>query len=282
MTGFSAFVLLLACGQPADALPTSGRLELLTYNVHGLPPEITGDDTAARQVLIAPLLGEYTLVGLQEDFIEDNHAVLAQANDHPWKSWFDDTLDGRVYGSGLAVFSRAEVVEHAEVHYDSCYGVLEGASDCLASKGFQRVRLRLGEGEVDVYNTHMEAGNNPEDDEARVVQVQQLIDAIEGVSVGHPVVLLGDTNLGGDDPEDVVFLEQLVQATGLVDACDALGCPEPGRIDRFLVRSRGGLTLTPALWSVEEQFVDDAGAALSDHDAIALSLDWSVDGAVDP
>lgn len=268
----------LACGPAAPALPTAGELGVLTYNVHGLPPEITGDDTAARMVQIAPLLNRYALVGLQEEFDEQNHQTLTEPSTHAWVSRFGEPLDDRVYGSGLSVLGSAERLEEENTYYEACYGVLEGASDCLASKGFQRLRLRLGAGELDVYNTHMEAGNNPEDDEARVVQVQQLLEALEGPSAGRAVLLMGDTNLGAGDPEDEVFLAQLQDGAGLEDACDLLGCPEPGRIDRFLLRSGAGLELTPLEWRVDTDFVDEQGVPLSDHDAIAVVLGWAVEG----
>ena len=45
---------------------------MLTYNIHGLPPEVTGDDTTGRIEQITPLLSDYDVVGLQEDWIEEN------------------------------------------------------------------------------------------------------------------------------------------------------------------------------------------------------------------
>ncbi len=270
------FLTLLACtGESPPA--TQGTLEVLSYNVHGLPEEITEDDTAARIEQIAPLLAGYELIGLQEDWRAGDHAVLEAGTDHADKRWFDDEVEsGRAYGSGLAVFLDLPVLDYEQVHYDTCSGVLEGASDCLASKGYQRVRVQLGAGELDVYNTHFEAGGGEEDDLARAAQVELVLAALDRDSPDHAVLFMGDTNLNDDDPEDLVEVLKL-KDYGLQDSCEVLGCPEPGRIDRIMVLSRGGLTLTPEDWEVPPEFVDDAGVELSDHDPIHVGMSWSVD-----
>ena len=82
---------LTACpvGDP-PVQPAEGELSFLTYNVHGLPPQITGDDTAARMVEIGPLLRPFDVVGLQEDFDDVNHGTLAAASDHLVQRRFAD------------------------------------------------------------------------------------------------------------------------------------------------------------------------------------------------
>ena len=259
------FFFLFAC-TPVE-VATEGSLRALTYNVHGLPPEITGDDTSGRMEAIAPLLEGYDLIGLQEDFDDDNHAVLATTS-HPVKVRFSELYDDdRFYGSGLAVFSTELALGHHNEHYTQCNGFTDGASDCLASKGFQVVRIALGAGEVHVYNTHMEAGNGDEDDAARASHVDQLFASMDQTS--ETILFLGDTNLGDDDPEDAVEIARL-KDYGLQDGCELIGCDEPGRIDRFMVLNQGSVTLSIESWSVEEQFED-----LSDHDAIATTWSWS-------
>ncbi|MCK6524271.1 endonuclease/exonuclease/phosphatase family protein [Myxococcota bacterium] len=272
-------ILLLACAPDAPTpAPTEGSFTALTYNVHGLPPEITGDDTAGRMALIAPLLNDFDVVGLQEDFDDDNHATLVGQATHEWRHRFDEVLPDRVYGPGLAALSRFELIEGGGEHYTACYGVFEGASDCLASKGFELLRLRIGDGELDVYNTHMEAGSNEEDNEARAAQVEQLIEAFERLSAGRAILFMGDTNLADDDAPDLPLITRLIEGGGLTETCVALDCAEPGRIDRILWRDGGGLTLTPTAWEVEPAFWDDEGVPLSDHDAISATFDWRFDG----
>lgn len=277
-------VLFLAalCGCPTEPgeqpePPDLGEFRALTYNVHGLPPEITGDDTTGRMEQIAPRLGDYGIVGLQEDFIPENHAILAGASPHPTQIAFGDVLEGRYYGSGLALFADMEALDHHHEHYEQCVGVFDHSSDCLASKGFQRIRVDLGGGaELDLYNTHMEAGGGEEDEAARQSHIEQILAAMLDQSEGRAVLFLGDTNLHGDDEIDVEALSILLDGAGLEDSCDAITCPEPGRVDRFLFRSGDDLTIEVTEWSVETAFVDDDEAPLSDHEAIAARFAWQV------
>lgn len=271
---------LLACAADPD-LPTEGELSLLTYNVKGLPPEITGDDTGARMDAISPMLDAYDIVGLQEDFAEDFHARLLAEASHPTERWFSATVDeDRVYGSGLSLLARDPEEDYLEQHYTACHGVLDGASDCLASKGFHAVRLTLGAGTLDVYNTHHEAGGGEEDEAARASQVDEVIAAMDSFSAGRAVVLLGDTNLRPSDPPDAELLARYA-AAGLRDACVELDCPEPDHIDRFLIRDGDEVALTLQSWSRETHFVDGAGTDLSDHPALAIALAWATSTAAD-
>ncbi len=266
-------ILLLACAVPT---PLEGALEVLTYNVHGLPPEITGDDTGARLEAIGPMLADYDLVGVQEDFDAERHELLAAASGQPVVAWFGALLEPeRFYGSGLAVLTGLPASQIYAEHFTACNGTVDGASDCLASKGFQVVRLSLAHGvELDVYNTHLEAGSGEDDNAARQAHVDQLVASLNGRSEGRAVVFTGDTNLHLSDPVDAPLLDQLRDDAGLIDACESVGCDEPDRIDRIFVRSGSDLALEVVDWAVDERFVDAEGLPLSDHDAIRATLRW--------
>jgi endonuclease/exonuclease/phosphatase family metal-dependent hydrolase len=266
-------LLLLSCAEPPVA-PFAGSFEVLSYNVHGLPEAITGDDTSARMEAIAPLLGAFDLIGLQEDWMEENHAVLAAAVDLPTYDRFNTPSDDqKAYGAGLSTWASLPATAVLHTTFTDCHGVFDDGSDCLASKGFAALRLQLPDGrDFDLYNSHLEAGSGEGDDPARAAQVDQLVAAMEGWSAGRAVVFVGDTNLSGDSAVDQAEVERWCAATGLQDACDLLGCPEPGRIDRVLLRDGGGVALEALDWRVEEGFVDAAGAPLSDHDPIGLTL----------
>ena len=152
---------------------------------------------------------------------------------------------------------------------------MNNSGDCLASKGFQMMRLRVGAGSVDVYNTHHEAGGGDEDNAVREGQVDEVLAAMTEWSAGRAVLFLGDFNLHGDDPEDLPALERYWDF-GLEDSCELLGCTDPGRIDRALIRSGDDLTLTPTSWEVPEHFVDEQEEPLSDHDPVAVGFEWSL------
>ncbi len=274
--------LALACTDGAEPVPTDGTFTAVTYNVHGLPPEITGDDTPARMEAIAPMLTDFDVVGLQEDFDADNHALLTSESDHETQLFFDEPLADRFYGSGLATLARypAETL-HTE-HYETCSGVLDGASDCLASKGFTMVRLVLGgDASLDVYDTHLEAGGGEDDEASRAAHVETLIGALETHSRGRAVLFLGDFNLHEDDgPPDSDLLARLRDEGGLRDTCEEAGCPDPNVIDRLFLRDGGGVSLEVLDWELQAQFVDDDGVELSDHEALAGTYRWSWDSGV--
>lgn len=270
------FALLFACtAEPPP--PQSGSFTALTYNVQGLPDAITeyAIPIEQRMGLISPHLNDYDLVGLQEDFDDTHHGELVADATHPIQERFSAVVDDtRVYGSGLGQLARVgERVDAFTEHYTACAGLLDGASDCLASKGFQVLRLRFGEAELDVYNTHHEAGGGPDDDTARSAQVQQVITSMATRSAGRAVLFMGDTNLAPSDPEDAVALQAYADA-GLRDACTEVACAEPDHIDRFLLRDSDALSLSVSGWSREQGFVDDAEAALSDHPPLQVTLAW--------
>jgi len=273
------FLSLAACSGCVGPEPEGvGEFSVLTYNVHGLPPSITGDDTTARIEAIAPLLGGFDVVGLQEDFIDSNHAILDSASQHPLRIRFSELYDEqRVYGSGLALWSPFVDVERRQIHYGSCHGLLDAASDCFASKGFQALRQQLSPGvEVDFYNTHLEAGGGDEDNAVRAQQVGMLLESLAGWSADRAVVFTGDFNLHGGDPEDLPLLSLLTDEAGLSDSCIEADCPEPQRIDRVFYRDGAGLMLEALSWNHEQAFVDKMGVDLSDHDALSAQLRWTV------
>jgi endonuclease/exonuclease/phosphatase family metal-dependent hydrolase len=272
----SVLLSLLACAASPE---TSGGFVAATYNVHGLPPEITGDDTAARMAQIAPRLDRWDVIGLQEDFDDDNHDTLAAGVDYASEVRFDELVESdRFYGPGLATFARFPEQDRLQEHFEACYGTLDNASDCLASKGFQALRLELAEGgaTVDLYDSHLEAGGGDEDNAARETQVDQLIAAMNGWSAGRAVIFLGDTNLHEDDPADLPVIERWLEEAGLTDACGAVDCEGPGDIDRIFFRSGDEVSLEVLGWADEgADFVDDRGEPLSDHDPISAQIAWS-------
>ena len=81
------------------------------------------------------------------------------------------------------------------MYYTSCYGLLDNASDCFASKGLQRIEVNIAESVViHIYNTHLEAGNGAEDQEVRAEQIDEILTQLNGYSQGAPVILMGDFN----------------------------------------------------------------------------------------
>ncbi len=244
-----------------------GRLLALTYNVAGLPEGISRSHPERNIPMISPLLNSYDLVLAQEDFWYP--LQLRADTEHAFRTETEPAL-----GDGLNRFSNHPFVGFVREPWSVCFGQLDHGSDCLAAKGFSFARHHLARGvELDVYNFHMEAGGAQQDVAARVTQAEQLLAFMHVRSEGRSVLLMGDTNLHGDDPEDVPVLQRLLDGAGLSDVCATLECGDD-RIDRILVRSSPSLELAPLRWWLPGEFVDPEGAPLSDHAPVAAELQW--------
>jgi hypothetical protein len=292
-------LLLAACGGGAEG----GEFTTLSYNVAGLPQEVSQETPEEHIPLISPLINDYDIVLTQEDFdwwvpslnaldFVNYHTRLRSQVDHPYQSEQHPGPEGvgidvqtdrptLMVGDGLGILSRFPFDEFRRVPWESCAAA---AADCLAMKGFGMARVELGEGAVvDVYTLHAEAGGEQADNEARAAGFELLAAYIEQNSAGHAIILGGDTNLhtepdseDADDREDARVWAAFIERAGLVDVCDALTCADPTRIDKFAFRSAGDVELEPLAWQFEvEKFVGPEGEPLSDHDALLVRWSWS-------
>jgi hypothetical protein len=295
---------LAACGRGAGQ--RSGEFTALSYNVAGLPQEVSQVNPEEHIPLISPLLEQYDLVLTQEDFdwwipaldeidFANYHTRLRAQVTHPYQSeqhpgpeavGLNPAVDRPqlFVGDGLGLLSRFPFDEFRRVVWEMCGA---GAADCLSMKGFAMARVELAPGVVvDLYNLHADAGGGPEDQAARVAGFEQLAAYLEAQSAGHSIILGGDTNLhtdpASDDPRDLAESElwaAFLSRTGLIDVCDALGCPEPARIDKVAYRNGDGIELEPLSWRFEvEKFQDESGEPLSDHDPLAVRWRWTAAG----
>lgn len=295
---------LSACGGSSSASLDSGEFTTLSYNVAGLPQEVSTVNPKDHIPLISPLINEYDIVVTQEDFdwwqpaldtidFAHYHERLRAKTDFPYQSerhpgpeavgldWKKDrpTL---FTGDGLGLLSRFPFDEFRRVPWGSC---ATAAADCLAMKGFAMARVDLKPGvTVDVYTLHAEAGGEIDDNKARADGFDQLAVYIQQNSAGHAIILGGDTNLhtepDSDDPdnrEDARVWAEFLQRTGLNDVCDALECADPTRIDKFAFRNAGAFVLEPQSWQFEaEKFRDASGEDLSDHEPLLVRWHWTV------
>jgi hypothetical protein len=275
---------------PANAeLPNaaSGRFRFITYNVAGLPEGISSSHPATNLPQIGKLLSDYDIAVVQEDFAypaelrRSLHLAYASVGFAPGQA--------RGLGDGLSQFARWPFTALRREAWSSCHGIIDSFFDCLTPKGFSVSQQSLapgapttlagGAGSVPpqpvlrLYNLHMDAGWSPEDHEARVAQVEQLLTALRSAPADQAIVIGGDTNMHG---RERALLEHLMTAGKLEDACAAVACPDPRRIDRVLYRSSPALELHVRRWAVARQFVDASGAQLSDHLPVEVEFEWRV------
>jgi hypothetical protein len=272
--------------------PLEGDLLALTYNVAGLPEGLSGSHPETNTPLISPLLNGYELVVVQESWqtpdpnplapLRVYHELLVADALHPYKSnsaplplGDDPRRPSALVSDGLNQLAQfgfdPDLVREM---WTNCH---VSAADCFSLKGFSASRITLARGvTVDLYNLHMEAGGDPEDDQLRDDAVTQLANHIAVHSAGRAVIVGGDFNLHTEDEPDATTFARLLDLAGLTDACAALSCPE-NRIDKFLFRANDTVTLDVLSWSNESAiFEDGAGEPLSDHDPVAVRFAWSV------
>lgn len=251
---------------------TSGSFTLLTYNVAGFQG-LSSSNPVAFMPLISPLLDNYDVVVVQEDFWY--HAQLIAAIHHPYTSvpWKDPPVISDI-GDGLNRFSRSPFRDHTRIAWPGCNGRFDCASDCLATKGFSVARHHLAEGvEVDVYNLHMEAGGCEKDKLIRAQSIELLLKTLSERSAAMAVIMAGDFNLHEEDDEDRALIQRLVDAGGLSDSCWSNTCGKT-LIDRILVRSSSTVELRTSGWNVPPKFVSADGTDLSDHKPVSATIHW--------
>jgi endonuclease/exonuclease/phosphatase family metal-dependent hydrolase len=242
------------------------ELSVVSYNVHGLPGWITFDDTEDRLERIGRLLAVYDVALVQEDWWYPErlrHAARAR-------------LDLRAARAGLSLLTslpREHLVEEAARAFGRCAGWLLGANDCFADKGAHRARLRLETGaEVDLWNTHFDAGAGDDDQATRLAQLDALAGRVERESAGRAVVLAGDLNLDFDRPDHRAAVDAFRTRLGLADSgarpvSATPGAGHGGRIDWLLHRGGAGVALAPIDAGEAREFTHE-GRALSDHPAL--------------
>jgi len=310
----------------SDAAPTTGAptttatgaggtFSVLSYNVAGLPAEVSKEDPARHLPLVSPKLDAFDVVLTQEDFDWWKPGGLAAGLDfvhyherlradttqqhqtaaHPGYEAVDlaaDRVADLQIGDGLGVLSRFAIEGNTRVPWTACFGGIDtsdgGAADCLAMKGFLLTELTLADGSVvDLYDLHGEAGGSERDQALQADDFEQLAAYIGTHSKGHAVILGGDTNLHTDPPgpdahedsadgQDLEIWTTFLAATGLTDSCAATSCDGPGRIDKIAYRSGAGVDLEATAHQFHgDTFVDDAGDPLSDHEPLEVTFRWA-------
>ena len=262
-----------AWGEPLPT-PKQGELRVVTYNVAGLPEGISNVHPTRTLPLVGPALSRYDLALVQEDFAYPE--LLRSGVTLPQRTPGFERKEQLHFGDGLSLFARLPLGDVRRQKWQACHGVVDAYFDCLTPKGLTMARSELSPGiGVDVYDVHLDAGDQAGDVAARRAQLAQLLEAIETWSGEHAVLLGGDFNLGSAEVAD---FRKLFRDRGFLDACDELHCREPSRLDRVLYRGNKRLGLRARSWKTDGAFKDAQGRPLSDHLAVAVTLSWRTKG----
>ncbi len=293
-------------GGGAVEIPRTESFLALTYNVAGLPAALSGSEPHINSPLISPLLNDYDLVLLQEDWVDPvppipnvdfHHDDIVGDALHPFRSvpgrpplGTDTRRPSALVADGLNRLSDTPFGPIRRRMWPGCFGGADqsdgGAGDCLSQKGFSMARHRLASGvEVDIYNLHAEAGGTVTDQSLQVQDYDALADFIELHSVGRAIIVGGDTNLHTDQTHpdasgsaDFDIWSDFQARTGIADVCAVVACGgDEHVIDKFAFRSGGGVTLTPLSHAFQDDvFIRESDSEpLSDHRALAVEFQWS-------
>ena len=242
-----ALLALAACA--SDNGSSEITLSLLTYNVAGLPAGISSSEPDVNTPLISPLLNDYEIALVQEDFVY--HRDLAKDAEHTFQSE-EKEMGLKLVNDGLNRFSQFPFDDLVRLPWPSCYGdalggTVTGDGDCLAEKGFSAARTDVGfDSDIPIVNLHMEAGDGQEDKEVRAEGVRFLIDYLKQEYPEEAMIVAGDFNLHGHNDADVANLDLLKDELNIEDACEVLNCGDD-RIDRVFFRSGPNLELEAVL-----------------------------------
>jgi len=271
-------LLIWSCGENGDE-PISGEFRVLNYNVWGLPEAITNSEPERRISLISPLLNDFEIVLVQEDFWY--HHLLSAESQHPYRSEPSNPNPAGVspedIGDGLNRFSLYPISDMQRVPWPSCNGTLDCGSDCLAIKGYSFGRHEITpDVSIDVYNLHNESGRCPEDYVVRANSTDMMLDDIARRSAGRAVIVAGDFNLLRGDSGDDPMLEQWLAA--FRDVCEVLECSElnsRGRREVTYISDGDHVKLTAIEHALDDdKFYDADGRKLSNHPPQWARIGW--------
>jgi len=266
------------------------EISVLSYNIHGLFPLIAKDDPRDRMPTIGWLANRYQVAMFQEDF-EYHHVIREQmpgavsfrGNGMGWdpRRLFAKIVVSPVsiflphfsppYGAGISIFVRESIAIDGDADrkpFGLCRGWFGSTGDCWALKGYQRVGIRTPEGaEVDLYNTHLEAGSSDYAVQIRIKQLDMIASAIEARPRTRALIIGGDFNTGFNRVGDRGTLMNFRRRLELQDSGAGPELPYWRERDYILYRD-GTETSLEVLRAGEALEFVERDRALSDHPAL--------------
>jgi len=250
----------------------SQDLNLLTYNIHGLNPIIAGDDPYNRIPIILSKITEYDIIFFQENWIYDNNSFSSMLDSYNvfttnvskffWP--INKVINSNGAGLSLAISKSIDIIGSSEYLFENCSGWLSRDNDCLASKGFQHIRVLINGQILDLYNTHFDAGRSDSDKKVRLSQLNQLQEYIKVNSEDYPVIIAGDLNILHQSSEYKIIDSFITDNEFvLADWSSDLSKSKFGKLDYILYKSSNETSI-----NLRKCRVDTNLRGLSDHPPI--------------
>ena len=282
---------------PANAGDTTAEntFSVLSLNVAGLPAILSSSDPAVNTVQMSPLLNKYDIVSVQEDFAY--HDDLISQLTLPYMTEHSGNV---VVGDGMNIFSRFPIYLETRYEWEDRYGLINNGADQLTPKGILYTSIEIEPGYfVDVYDIHTDADCDEKSLEARRSNMNQLAALINERSVGHAVIVIGDTNSRYTRAEDN-FETAVLETCGLRDPWVDFKCggiaPADGEalfdydnpnsaghevVDKIRYRSGKNVELTALSYDLlDTEFTDADGNQLSDHYPITATFSYELNETI--
>jgi endonuclease/exonuclease/phosphatase family metal-dependent hydrolase len=266
-------LLCFATNALAEPSPVArrGRFNVVTYNVAGMPEGLSRVHPLDTLPLVGERLGKYDLALVQEDYAYPELLRSRLGSSHQSAAFVRG--DALHFGDGLSVFSKVPISDLRRSAWRACHGLVDAFFDCWTPKGLAMTRVEVSPGVLlDVYDVHLDAGALPDDVKARAAQLQQLFETLSAWSGERALLVGGDFNL---TRAELPLLRRHMADAGLHDACQAVRCADPWRLDRILYRGSAALALRVRSYRIDASFRDGAGRPLSDHLPVVVTVDWT-------
>ena len=269
---------------------------VLSLNVAGLPAIISSSDPAENTVQMSPLLNNYDIVSVQEDFAYHDD-LISEVTELPYQTEHSGNVP---LGDGMNIFSRYPIYLETRYEWEERHGFITDGADQLTPKGILFTSIEIADGYfVDVYDIHTDADCDEESLAARRANMIQLAELIEERSVGHAVIVIGDTNSRYTRAEDN-FETAVLERCGLTDPWVDLVCgsvaPADGDalfnydnpnsaghevVDKIWYRSGKNVELEAISYDLlATEFTDADGNQLSDHYPITATFAYELNETI--
>ena len=244
-------------------------LNVLSYNIHGLPNILTPYKNSNRIKEIINEVNSYDLIFLQENWVyqdliknnfSNNKFIIGGKN-----KFTNKDKPRRSSGLNIITSDKISIYDYQEYQFKNCNGWLVNANDCFASKGFIYSRLLLDEDTLNVYVTHLDAGNSDKDMSVRETQMNQLISSIEKISNSGPLIVCGDFNIDYYSNQNII--DTFVNKFSLIDLDWNLNISNEFKIDYVFYRSGINTKITVYDVGINSDFINH-----SDHYPIEFKM----------
>lgn len=280
---------------PHQVLANEGNddktFRVLSLNVAGLPDIISSSNPKVNTVKMSPLLNNYDIVSVQEDFAY--HQELISQVTLPYLTSHSGNVP---IGDGMNFLSNYSLNETARYKWKDRYGFVDNGADQMTPKGILYSTVEIEPGYyIDIYNIHTDAGSDEGSYAARRSNMIQLAELIQQRSVGKAVIVIGDTNSRYTREQDN-FETAVLETCGLRDPWIDLirngEVPADGEalmdsanrnsatnevVDKIWYRSGRNVSLEAIHYALlETEFTDENGAQLSDHYPITSTFRYTL------